>query len=127
MKPTGEARETRAAELAQLAAYLLTSSRTLLDEPVHYGPFRLIDGARRALLLLQDGEATAQFSAVRAQLQDLFQDQPRLHELFRAPNLEVELPALLDELCLQLARGLRNGGGGNENHRPGPPILAPAD
>ncbi|WP_051468277.1 DUF6092 family protein [Actinomadura oligospora] len=87
----------RESELAQLAAYLLASSRSLLDDPAVYGSFRLIDAARRTLLILEsEGVANADFTAVRTQIE----------EVVRAKT-EVDVQAFLDTLCLQMAHALK--------------------
>jgi hypothetical protein len=40
-------------ELRELAAYFATSARGLLDEPSSYGPFRMIDGISRLVVVLE--------------------------------------------------------------------------
>ena len=48
--------------LLELAAYMITSARGLLDEPATYGPFRLIDGASRLCgLLSENGHDDGEF------------------------------------------------------------------
>ena len=42
------------ADMLDLAAYMLTSARGLLDEPKTYGPFRLLEGASRLCGILMD-------------------------------------------------------------------------
>jgi hypothetical protein len=43
-------------EFLDLAAYMLTSARGLLDEPKAYGPFRLLEGASRLCGILIDAQ-----------------------------------------------------------------------
>ncbi|RJL21227.1 hypothetical protein D5H75_37815 [Bailinhaonella thermotolerans] len=84
--------------IAHVAAYLLASGRTMLSEPMEYGPFRLLDGARRALALLEgDDETYARFASIH----------DRIQEVFQTVRLDIDLPTLLDELCLEMAAGMR--------------------
>jgi hypothetical protein len=95
MKPTDEQDE----EIVLLAAYLLSSGRAVMDEPPGYGSFRLVDGARRALTLLEAGGLTnPYFSAVRERLDDLVSGKIG----------DVDATALLDDLCQQMAHGLKS-------------------
>ena len=48
-------RERLTDRLEEVAGFMVTSARGLLDEPAGYGPFRLIDATRRLLMVL-DGE-----------------------------------------------------------------------
>ncbi len=43
--------------LFDLIGYLLTSARGLLDEPVEYGPFRLVEGVSRLCGLMSDSSS----------------------------------------------------------------------
>jgi hypothetical protein len=38
---------------AELAGFMVTSARGLLDEPAAYGPFRLLDATRRLVAVLE--------------------------------------------------------------------------
>ncbi|MFC6879469.1 MULTISPECIES: DUF6092 family protein [Actinomadura] len=88
---------SRDTELARLAAYLLASSRSLLTEPASYGPIRLIDAARRTLALLEpDGAANPHYNTVKTRIEDSHRSKT-----------PIDLPTLLDELCLQMAHGLK--------------------
>jgi hypothetical protein len=85
-------------QVALLAAYMLSSSRALLHEPPEYGGFRLVDGARRVMQLLEtDGVCNPHFVTI-CQRMDL---------LFRSPPGTVDLPTMLDELCLHMAHILK--------------------
>ncbi|MBM4465574.1 MAG: hypothetical protein FJ014_08495 [Chloroflexi bacterium] len=41
------------AEVLELLCYIVTSARGLVDEPWRYGPFRLIETARRLIAIMQ--------------------------------------------------------------------------
>lgn len=41
-------------DLLLLVAFMLSSAQGLYDEPVEYGTFRLIDSARRLLIIMED-------------------------------------------------------------------------
>ncbi|MFC6879356.1 DUF6092 family protein [Actinomadura yumaensis] len=87
----------RDTELARLAAYLLASSRSLLDDPPDYGPYRLMDAARRTLTLLEaDGPANAHYTSVRTRIDDTLRTKT-----------PIDPAALLDTLCLHMAHGLK--------------------
>ncbi len=43
--------------LFDLIGYMLTSARGLLDEPVEYGPFRLIEGVSRLCALMSESSS----------------------------------------------------------------------
>ncbi|WP_238413131.1 DUF6092 family protein [Saccharothrix deserti] len=80
-----------------LACYLLSSARGLLDEPPEYSPSRCMDGARRALQLLEEHWAEdPRLSAVRAQVEELLYAPMN-------PSDPVELASTLDALCGDLA------------------------
>ncbi|WP_433272185.1 DUF6092 family protein [Actinosynnema sp. CS-041913] len=85
--------------LALLASYLLSSARGLLDEPPDYGHFRCMDGARRALELL-DAESgkDPRVIAVRT----------RLDELSSAAMNTQDITGPLDDLCLEMARVVKD-------------------
>ena len=58
-------------ELKELAGYFATSARGLLDEPVSYGPFRMIDGVSRLVAVLEKyGLSDETLSSVRAQIDE---------------------------------------------------------
>jgi hypothetical protein len=85
-------------DVALLAAYLLSSGRGLVSEPATYAPFRLIEGARRALEILEHTDTRhPRFAAVRS----------RLDELAQAPMGDLDFTELLDEVCQEMAEGLR--------------------
>jgi hypothetical protein len=92
----------RETELARLAAYLLASARSLVDDPTRYGPFRLLDASRRALLVLAvDGALHPDLAAVLARLEETV-----------CSKAEVDVPALFDSLCLQMDGALKSAEAG---------------
>ncbi|MFC4913032.1 DUF6092 family protein [Actinomadura gamaensis] len=97
MTATPDSPAHRDTELARLAAYLLASSRCLLTEPSSYGPIRLLDAARRTLTLLgPDGAANQHYTDVLARIEDSHR-----------AKTPIDVAALLDDLCLEMARGLQ--------------------
>ncbi|MGH3686840.1 MAG: DUF6092 family protein [Pseudonocardiaceae bacterium] len=84
--------------IALLAAYLLSSGRGLFEEPPNYAIYRLLDGARRALELLETcGEPNPHLVSVRACLDGVFY----------GPLTERDYAVLTDDLCQQMANGLK--------------------
>jgi hypothetical protein len=56
-------------ELRELAAYFAASARGLLDEPPSYGPFRIIDGISRLVVVLEKyGLSDQTLGEVRAKI-----------------------------------------------------------
>jgi len=47
--------------LTLLVGYLLSSADGLYDEPQGYGPFRLLDAARRVLSIMKDNDLSTPF------------------------------------------------------------------
>ena len=89
-------------ELLLLAAYLLSSSRGLLEEPAGYGPLRCLDAARRVLALRASlgGEEGADLAAVRE----------RLDGVMCGAMADRDLSTLLDEACDRLATATEEPG-----------------
>jgi hypothetical protein len=86
-------------EIVLLAAFLLTGADGLLNEPPEYGAFRCADAARRALAILADeGTLDPRLESIRA----------RLDEIAFAPMGDLDLSAVLEALCLDMAAALRN-------------------
>ncbi len=57
-------------DLFLLAGYLLASARGLYDEPAGYGPFRLLDAARRLVALMAEhGLGDPYIAALEAELE----------------------------------------------------------
>lgn len=57
-------------ELAELAGFLVVSARGLMQEPAHYGPFRLIDAASRLVAVLErNGLATPRLLELRERIE----------------------------------------------------------
>ncbi|MFC8919591.1 DUF6092 family protein [Streptomyces sp. NPDC057116] len=84
------------ADLASLAAYLLSAGRGLLQEPAAYSTVRCMDAARRTLGILETHTAAdPRLVALRS----------RLDELVTGPQ-DIKAPSvagLLDDLCLTMA------------------------
>lgn len=84
---------------AELAGYMVTSARGLLDEPAAYGPFRLIDTTRRLVAVLEsEGLSNEALDGLRERIDEAenkaMDEDP---EVFRA---------FLDDLVLFLLDGL---------------------
>ncbi|MGW1077152.1 DUF6092 family protein [Streptomyces sp. NPDC002537] len=85
-------------EIALLAAYLLSSGRGLVEEPADYGIYRCTDAARRTLRILEEaGAGTPRLSEIRQRLDDV---------MFSPMGGDMNLPEILDELCLKMATAL---------------------
>ncbi|MCA1184840.1 MULTISPECIES: DUF6092 family protein [unclassified Saccharopolyspora] len=78
-------------ELLLLAAFLLSSGRRQTEETRDYAVYRLVEGARRALLIV--GETDPRLEPVLT----------RLDEVVHAPPGSTELGPLLDDLCARMA------------------------
>ncbi|WP_239472042.1 DUF6092 family protein [Streptomyces sp. NEAU-S7GS2] len=85
-------------DIALLATYLLSSGRGLLQEPSDYGVFRCVDGARRALEIMdQHGASTPELAAIRE----------GLDTIMLTPMGSEQPPAeILDDLCLHMVTAL---------------------
>ena len=53
--------ETLSADLTLLVGFLLSSADGLYDEPDGYGPFRLLDAARRVLSIMKNNNLATPF------------------------------------------------------------------
>lgn len=81
-------------DLSDLAGFMVVSARGLLDEPAHYGPFRLVDATSRLVTALErNGMATGELTALRDRIEAGKQTGMGSTEEFRA---------FLDELVLSL-------------------------
>ncbi|MEU2790966.1 DUF6092 family protein [Streptomyces sp. NPDC007100] len=98
--------------LALLAGFLLSSARGLMDEPGFYGVFRCMDGARRALELLEaSGAHDPRLAAVRTDIE----------RLATGPQQPFDAAALLDGLCCQVAHAVREPApAADTSHTPDP-------
>lgn len=84
-----------------LAAYLLSSGRRLIEETPGYAIYRLLEGARRALELLEtSGSSSPALVAIRS----------RLDDIVHGPPADRDFAALLDGLCEQLVTALTQPG-----------------
>lgn len=87
-------------EALDLAAFLVTAARALLDEPVDYGPMRLLSAAER----LCSAAAPRSSSGARELFTQLSTGIPSgLPERLRDPD---GYRAFLDGLCATVAHGL---------------------
>jgi hypothetical protein len=86
--------------LFELIGYMLTSARGLVNEPPHYGPFRLLDGVSRlcALLEKEGGELVPFFTQLRKLIDE---------RKFSVMTDEEEFVALMDELVLLYTKRLK--------------------
>jgi hypothetical protein len=84
--------------IALLAAYLLSSGRRQLEESPDYAVYRLIEGARRALELLETcGGLNPDLISVRTCLDGIV----------HGPPAQRDFAVLLDDLCRQMVNGLK--------------------
>jgi hypothetical protein len=62
--------DTLSRGLFDLVGYMLTSARGLVDEPLLYGPFRLIDGVSRLceILIQEDEECEAFYKDLKLKI-----------------------------------------------------------
>jgi hypothetical protein len=80
--------------LEEVAGFMVTSARGLLDEPAGYGPFRLIDAARRLLAVLEsEGLSSPALDRLRGRVDDWESKGLDDADVFRA---------YLDDLVLSL-------------------------
>lgn len=83
-----------------VVAFLVTAARTLLDEPVDYGPMRLLSAAHHVCNVAAPRSSTAG----RALLEEIGAGIPDgLRQRVRDP---AAYRAFLDGLCTTIARGL---------------------
>ena len=83
----------------KLLAFLITSARGCVDEPVLYGPLRLVDAAARLIeIMKKEGKATPEI----VELQKLIEEKKDL-----VMYDEEEFIKFLDELSKELAILLR--------------------
>ncbi len=91
---TDELRE----ELVNLVGYLLTSAHGLYDEPVGYGPFRMLDAAGRLLAIMEEAELADPF---------LMRLRQAIDEERLGSSDDQALRAFLDQVCLLYADELK--------------------
>lgn len=87
------------AEAIELLALLITSARTQMDEPAHYGPLRLLTATERlsAMILERSSDKSKSF------LQKAIEDIPDMH--MNMSDVE-SYTASLDDLCREVAQCL---------------------
>ena len=91
-------------EFLEVAGFMVVSARGLLDEPAHYGPFRLVDAASRLIALLQEqGLSNVALDRLREAIEDGKTTSMGTPEEFRA-----FLESLVLLLVAQIGRGARN-------------------
>ena len=84
-------------ELFLLTGYLLASARGLYDEPAGYGPFRLLDAARRLVALMAGHDLGDPYLAAL---------QAELERACTGTASDAELRGLADRLVLAYAEEL---------------------
>jgi hypothetical protein len=81
-------------DLTEFVGFLVTSARGLMDEPAHYGPFRLIDATSRLVAILERrGLSTEFMSSLRGRIEAGKETSMGTTEEFKA---------FLDELVIRL-------------------------
>ena len=84
----------------QLLAFLITSARGCVDEPVLYGPLRLVDAASRLIDIMEDeGKSNDEIS----KLKELIEEKKDL-----VMYDEEEFIRFLDELSKELAKIIKS-------------------
>jgi hypothetical protein len=87
-------------KLSQLLCYMGSSARGLLDEPVSYGPFRLIDGVSRLIgILEEEGIIDEELSRIKGLIEQ---------GKFLAMTDHNQFKNLLDEVVIALADWINN-------------------
>lgn len=89
--------------LFDLIGYLLTSARGLLDEPVEYGPFRLVEGVSRLCGLMSG--SSSRHCALLGRLK-LAIDTNKFTMMTDAEVFK----GLLDNAVLEFTRSMKAGG-----------------
>lgn len=89
-----QCRELLAKRFMELAGFMVTSARGLLDEPPGYGPFRLIDSARRMIMVLEsEGLSSDELDRLKERINEGESKGLEDADVFRA---------FLDELVMSL-------------------------
>jgi hypothetical protein len=92
-------RERLQERFTELASYLVTSARGLLDEPPEYGPFRLIQATHHVVkLLAEEGLSSEILDSVGRRIADV-----ESSAMGQDPD---DLRVVLDELVLALLAGI---------------------
>ena len=89
--------------LFDLIGYLLTSARGLLDEPVEYGPFRLVEGVSRLCGLMRGSSSRHWEFLGRLKL------AIDTNKLTMMTDAEV-FKGMLDDAVLEFTRSMKRGG-----------------
>jgi hypothetical protein len=90
-------REHRTDRFEEVVGFMVVSARGLLDEPAAYGPFRLIDAARRLVTVLDgEGLSSARLDRLRRQIDEGESSGLQGPEEFRA-FLDALVLSLLDD------------------------------
>ena len=87
-------------QIGQLLCYMGSSARGLLDEPVSYGPLRLIDGVSRLIgILEEEGKIDEELSRIKGLI-----DQGK----FLVMTDQDQFKNLLDEVVIALVDWLNS-------------------
>lgn len=87
------------AGILELLCYLLTSARGVIYEPRLYAPYRLVEGARRLILLMDEaGTARPEWRSVADEIE---------RSVMRAITDEEACKRILDDLVLRLTAQLK--------------------
>ena len=89
--------------LFDLIGYMLTSARGLLDEPVEYGSFRLVEGVSRLCGLM--GESSSRHGELLGRLKSMID-----RDKFTMMTDGAAFKGLLDSTVLEFARSMRAAG-----------------
>jgi hypothetical protein len=94
-------------KLYELAGYMVTSARNLLDETPLYGPFRLIDATSRLIAVLEEeGISSPRLSALREKIEA---------GKYTVADDPAEFGRFLDDLVRAVVDSLLEGGGGSRD------------
>jgi hypothetical protein len=86
-------------EVLELLCYLMTAARGVIYEPRLYAPYRLAEGARRLIMLLDHaGVAEPEWLEIASRIE---------HNVMRAISDEEACKQILDEIVIQLAGQLK--------------------
>ncbi len=87
------------AEVLELLCYLMTAARGVIYEPRLYAPYRLAEGARRLIIVLENaGLAAPEWPELAYMIE---------HNMMRSITDEEACKQVIDEIVLRLARQLK--------------------
>lgn len=100
MTPPNTSQAEFHAETLELLCYLLASARGVIYEPRLYAPYRLAEGARRLIVMMdRAGLANPEWREVAAEIEN---------NVMKAIQDEEACKAILDKLVLQLTAELKS-------------------